>query len=76
MKNSYFVLVSDKIDYPLYVAFLGFVSVDMLRERDVLWTVVRHLTQLDYNDFMLVDYCSRKNYNDALIKIDFTHKKQ
>lgn len=76
MRNSYFVLVSDKIDYPLYVAIMGYVSIEMLRERDVLWTVVQHLTQLNYDDFILVRNCTSRDYKDALFKIDFTYKKQ
>lgn len=76
MRNSYFVLISNKIDYPLYVAFMGFLSIEMLREHDVLWTVVHHLTQLNYDDFILFDNCTSKEYDDALIKIDFRYKKQ
>lgn len=72
MEKSYFILISEKIEYPLYVVFKGYLSIEMLRNRDVLWTVIRHLTQLDYDDFVLIERCTRKTYDSALIKIDFT----
>lgn len=72
MENSYFILISEKIEYPLYVVFKGYLSIKMLRERDVLWTVIRHLTQLDYDDFVLIERCTSRTYDGALIKLDFT----
>lgn len=75
MKNSYFIFVSDKMCYPLYVAFSGYLSIEMLRERDVLWTVIRRLSYLNYDDFIIIEQCTSKEYKDGLIKIDFTYKK-
>lgn len=72
MKKSCFILISDKIEYPLYVAFLGYLSLEMLRNRAELWLVIRHLTQLDYDDFFSIERCTIKTYNAALVKLDFT----
>ena len=73
MEHSYFILCSDRLDYPVYVAFNGSMTVNDIRNHDVVWTVVRHLTQLDYK-FFFFDRCLKETYDNGLIKIDFTFK--
>lgn len=73
MKHSYFILCSVELDYPLYVAFCGSMTISDMRNHDVAWTVIRHLTQLDYKSFF-VDKCAKRTFDNGLIKIDFTFK--
>lgn len=73
MKHSYFIFFSDCLDYPLYVAFTGYRTIDEIRDHDITWTVVRHLTQLDCKSFSIMR-CTRKDFEGALIKIDFSVK--
>lgn len=73
MKHSYFIITSVHLDYPLYIAFNGNISVTDMRDHAVVWTVIRHITTLRLKDFF-VDKCSCKEFRDGLVKIDFTYK--
>lgn len=71
MKHYYFILFSDRLDYPIYVSFCDVKSIKDLREHHVTWDIVRHLTKLDCKSFSVV-CCTEKDYKNGLIKIDFT----
>lgn len=73
MKQSYFYLSSVFLDYTIYVAFSGDVSVEDVVENDIAWTVICRLTTLSRNSF-IVYKCTKKNYSNGLVKIDFTFK--
>ena len=71
MKRSFFILFSSQLDYPLYVAFNGSRSVREVLEHHVVWDVVHHLTRLDCKAFF-VEKCTKKAFDNSLIKIDLT----
>ena len=71
MKHSYFFLFHARLDYPIYVAFNGSMTTNDLRVHDVIWSIIRNLTQLDCNSF-IVSKCTKASYDNSLIKIDFT----
>lgn len=73
MKHSYFIITSVHLSYPLYISFNGYMSVADVREHEVAWTVIRHITSLSPNDFF-IDKCLCKDFKNGLIKIDFTFK--
>lgn len=70
MTHSYFFFTFSCLDYPIYVAFDGFVSVDYVRESESLRTVVNRVIGYDISDALIVK-CSRKEFATGLIKIDF-----
>lgn len=74
MRNSYFMIFSEQLDYPIYLSFNGYMSIPALYEHETICTVVRHLTTLNLSEFSAIK-CSCSDFRNALIKIDFTYKK-
>lgn len=73
MRHSCFMITSIQLDYPVYIAFNGLMSVPAVYEHETVCTIVRHLTNIDLSEFSIVR-CSSKDFKNALIKIDFTFK--
>lgn len=74
MKTTYFVLFSNKLNYPIYLGFYGIVSLHMLRNLEETWKIINHITSLNYDDFVIISKCPRVWFEHAFIKFDFRFK--
>lgn len=71
MLCTYFILFSDHLQYPIYVAFDCVMSVTAFRKNKAAWSVIYHVTCMRQK-FFFIEECSYDAFQQGIVKFDFT----
>lgn len=72
MLYTYFVLFSNHLSYPVFVAFDCVMSVSAFRNNEAAWALISHVTCLRQS-FCLIKECTYDAFQNGIVKIDFSH---